>query len=471
MSTNAHRARTVGAARMVFARAVQRAGARRAIVDCSPCADRAKSIGGSRIAWLAALSALVVLAAPAAAQANTVTNWNQIAVETLMAVAPASGGSPPASQINMAMTQGAVYDAVNAIEGRHRPYLLTTRFGSRASKRAAAATAAFRVLSNIVSTAPAFPAQAGLLQTLLTKYSISLAAIPDTPRKTEGIDAGNAAADAMLTARANDGRFGPSPWVPNPDPGHWQPLLNPDGTPILDPTPWVGDVKPFLMTSSSQFRTDGPNALTSAAYAKDFNEVKALGSLNSTTRTPKQTHIAIFWQSTPVATWNAVARNLADGSRDAIGESALLWAKLNLTAADAAINCWNDKYYWDFWRPWNAIPRADEDGNPATAADPSWTPLLTAPYPDHPSGHLCLDGAYLRVLKVFFGTDEIRFGVTSIQFPGETRYFDRFSEALRQITNARVWAGLHFRTADVQARALGKKVANYMSKHYFQPLD
>jgi hypothetical protein len=277
----------------------------------------------------------------------------------------------------------------------------------------------------------------------------------------------------MLTARANDGRFGPSPWVPNPDPGHWQPLLNPDGTQMLDPTPWVGDVKPFLMTSSSQFRTDGPNALTSAAYAKDFNEVKALGSLNSTTRTPRQTHIAIFWQSTPVATWNAVARNLAERSKHNldIGQSALLWAKLNLAAADAAINCWNDKYYWDFWRPWNAIPRADEDGNPATAADASWTPLLTAPYPDHPSGHLCLDGAYLRVLRVFFGTDEIRFGVTSVRFPGETRYFDRFSGALRQITNARVWAGLHFRTADVQARALGKKVANYMSKHYFQPLD
>ena len=472
MSTNAHRARTVGA-RMVFARTVQRAGARRAIVDCSRRADRAKSIGGSRIACLAALSALVVLAAPALAQANTVTNWNRIAVETLVALAPASGGAPPASQINMAMTQGAVYDAVNAIDRRHRPYLLERRFGSRASKRAAVATAAFRVLHNVVSTAPAFPAQAGLLQTLLTEYTNSLAAIPDTPRKTKGIDAGNAAADAMLTARANDGRFGPSPWVPNPDPGHWQPLLNPDGTQMLDPTPWVGDVKPFLMTSSSQFRTDGPNALTSAAYAKDFNEVKALGSLNSTTRTPRQTHIAIFWQSTPVATWNAVARNLAERSKHNldIGQSALLWAKLNLTAADAAINCWNDKYYWDFWRPWNAIPRADEDGNPATAADASWTPLLTAPYPDHPSGHLCLDGAYLRVLRVFFGTDEIRFGVTSVRFPGETRYFDRFSGALRQITNARVWAGLHFRTADVQGRVLGKNVANYMSKHYFQPLD
>jgi hypothetical protein len=140
-------------------------------------------------------------------------------------------------------------------------------------------------------------------------------------------------------------------------------------------------------------------------------------------------------------------------------------------AADAAINCWNDKYYWDFWRPWQAIHEAARDGNPATEADMSWTPLLTAPYPEHPSGHLCNDGAHLRVLKRFFGTDKVRFGVTSVRFPGETRPFDRFSRALKEIIDARVWAGLHFRTADVQAQILGRKVAHYMAKHYFQPLD
>ncbi len=418
--------------------------------------------------------ALVALASPPVAQANEVTQWNQIATDTLVAFPPAAGGAPNALQVNMGMTQGAVYDAINAIEPRHRPYLLATRFNANASKEAAAATAAYSVLSNIVSTVPPsipFPNRAMLQASLDAAYAASLAEIPDGPPKTQGIAAGNAAANAMLAARQNDGRFGPSPWVPNYDPGHWQPLLNPDGTPILDPTPWVANVRPFLMQSTSQFRTDGPNALTSDAYAEDFNEVKALGSLNSTVRTPEQTHIAIFWQGAPPPlAWNRVARNLIDQYTVDIGNSALLFAMLNLSAADAAINCWNDKYYWDFWRPWTAIQRADEDGNPDTDPDPSWTALLTAPYPEHPSGHLSGDGAHLEVLQMFFGTDKIRFGVISSRFPGETRYFDRFSDALQEIIDARIWAGLHFRTADVQAKILGRKVVHYMATHYFQPL-
>src|SRR5207248_7374146 len=306
-----------------------------------------------------------------------------------------------------------------------------------ASKEAAAATAAYSVLSNIVSTVPAtipFPNKTTLLQSLSTAYMASLAAIPDSPSKTGGIAAGNAAADAMIAARQGDGRFGPSPWMPNYAPGHCQPLRNTDGSPILDPTPWVANVRPFLIQSSSQFRTDGPNSLTSDAYAEDFNEVKALGSVNSTVRIPEQTHIGIFWQGAPPPlAWNGVARNLVDQYAVDIGDSALLFAMLNLSAADAAINCWNDKYYWDFWRPWTAIHRANEDGNPDTDPDPSWTALLTAPYPEHPSGHLSGDSAHLEVLHMFFGTDNIRFGVISSRFPGETRYFDQFSDALKEI--------------------------------------
>src|SRR5437773_443255 len=326
--------------------------------------------------------ALVALASPPVAQANEVTHWNQIATDTLAAFPPAAGGAPNALQVNMGMTQGAVYDAINAIEPRHRPYLLAMRFNLHASKEAAAATAAYSVLSNIVSTVPAtipFPNKTTLLQSLSTAYMASLAAIPDSPSKTGGIAAGNAAADAMIAARQGDGRFGPSPWVPNYAPGHWQPLRNPDGSPILDPTPWVANVRPFLIQSSSQFRTDGPNSLTSDAYA--------------------------------------------------------------------------------------------EDVNPDTDPDPSWTALLTAPYPEHPSGHLSGDSAHLEVLHMFFGTDNIRFGVISSRFPGETRYFDQFSDALKEIIDARIWAGLHFRTADVQAKILGRKVVHYMEKHYFQPLQ
>ncbi len=433
--------------------------------------------------------ALIVLASPAVVRGNAVTDWNQIAMNTLLAFPPAAGGAAPSLQINMGMTQGAVYDALNAIEPQHhRPYLLNRRFAATASKEAATATAAYRVLSNIVQTVPPsipFPNRMVLQNALDMAYAGSLAAIPNTPFKAQGIAAGNAASDAMIAARQNDGRFGPPPPLYPPAPGIWRPTP-PNNA--LDPTAWVANVRPFLIESSSQFRTDGPNALTSPAYAEDFNEVKELGSLTSITRTPEQTHAAVFWQSAVPAAWNAVARNLVNDPTYGIDivESARLFAMMNLSSADAAINGWNDKYYWQFWRPITAVREADTDGNPATEADPAWLPLFdpsldpsiagvgpvltTPPYPDHPSGHLSLDGAYVEVLQMFFGTDEVRFGVTSSRFPGETRYYDRFSDAVTEIIGARVWGGIHFRTADIQAEMLGRNVANYMATHYFQPL-
>jgi len=422
-----------------------------------------------RSTWWAIFAAVVALAAPAAAQANEVTHWNRIAMGTLVAFPGPAGGAPPALQINMGMTQGAVYDALNAITPKHhRPYLLKRRFGATASKDAAAATAAYRVLSSIVSGVPAtipFPNRATLLQALAAEYAASLGGIPGSPFKTMGVKAGNAAADAMIAARQGDGRFGPSQWVPLVGLGYWQPLLNPDGTPMLDPTPWVGGVRPFLLQSSSQFRTAGPLPL---AYAADYNEVKAIGSVNSALRTTEQTHNALFWQSAggPALLWNDVASDLVEGSSVGMTDSARLLGMLNLAGADAAINCWNDKYHYDFWRPWNAIRTAD-DGNPATEPDPTWTALLTAPYPDHPSGHLCLDSSELPVLQMFFG-DDVHFGVTSSRFGGETRFFDHFSDPLAEITEARIWAGLHFRTPDVQAKILGQNVVDYMTEHYFQ---
>lgn len=418
----------------------------------------------------------VVLGSPAGTSTNAVTHWNRIAVATLVAFPPAASGAPPALQINLGMVQGAVYDAINAIEPRHLPYLLDTRFAPSASKEAAGATAAYRVLTSIVSTVPSsipFQNRASLLQTLETEYDSSLVVVPDGTSKTQGIAAGNAAADAMIASREGDGRFGPSPWVPNDAAGHWQPLQNPDGAQMLDATPWVGNVRPFLLESATQFRTDGPPALTTDAWAKDFNEVKALGSVNSTVRTPEQEHIAIWWQSNggPALLWNAVARDLVDDPANGvdIDGAALLFAKLNLSGADAAISCWNDKYYQDFWRPWQAIHEADRDGNPATQPDSSWTALISAPYPENPSGHLALDGAYLRVLPAFFGTDEMEFDVTSSQFDGETRHFERFSQPLAEIMEARIWAGLHYRTADEQAVLLGGKIVDYMEQSYFQP--
>ncbi|MEP6761115.1 MAG: vanadium-dependent haloperoxidase [Sporichthyaceae bacterium] len=431
------------------------------------------------LAVVALMVSLGGLSAPARAEhaGNPVTAWNLIAVNTLVALPGPAGGAPPAAQINAGMTQGAVYDAVNAIEPKHhRPYLLKRRFSARASKDAAVATAAYGALSNIVSTVPAgiaFPTRASVLQTLATQYAASLAEVADGPFKTQGIAAGKAAADAMIAARQADGRFGPSQWVPNSAPGHWQPI-----TPTaLDPTPWVGGVKPFLMTSSSQFRTAGPNALTSPEYATDYNEVRVLGSATSVARTSTQTYIAKWWQSTPVVSWNAVARELIARYEVDTVDSARLLAMQNLSGADAAINCWNDKYYWDFWRPGNAIARAGEVGNPATEVEPGWAALITAPYPEHPSGHICLDGAHTRVLQMFFDTDAPNggFQITSISgllgaSDPKTRTFGSFSQAIAEVTEARIWAGLHFRTADVQGRLLGWNVADYAAHNYFQPV-
>jgi hypothetical protein len=440
--------------------------------------------------WLVAVAAVVVAALgvvgasaapPAATDATAVTHWNAIAVNTLTGLPGPAGGAPPATQINMGMVQGAVYDAVNATTPKHhRPYLLKRRFAATASKEAAVATAAYAVLSNIVSTVPAsisFPTKASVLASLKSQYDASLGAIPDSPFKNRGVAAGQAAAEAMITARQGDGRFGPSQWVPNSAPGHWQPQVNPaTGLPILDPTPWVGGVKPFLMTSSSQFRTAGPPALSSATWATEFNEVKSLGRATGSTRTADQTYIAKWWQSTPVASWNAVARDLIARNNLDLADSARLLAMQNLSAADAGINCWNDKYHFDFWRPWNAIPRAAEDGNTATDPDPTWTALITAPYPDHPSGHICNDGAHTGVLRMFFG-DVIDGGyqITSAStFLGpadpKTRSFNSFSQALAELIEARIWAGLHYRTADVQAQQLGQNVVTYMAANYFQPV-
>jgi hypothetical protein len=417
---------------------------------------------------------------PQARSTGAVTMWNQVAVGTLAGLPGAAGGAPSAAPIHVAMVQGAVYDAVNAIgPRRHRPYLLTKRFHRPASKAAAVGTAAHTVLADIVSTVPNIeaPARATLLAGLSAQYVEFLSGIRDGRAKRRGVAAGTAAAEAMLAARRDDGRFGPSQWVPNEAPGHWSPLTDPvSGQPQLDPTPWVGGVEPFLLETSSQFRTRGPRALTSAAWARDFNEVKRLGAVDSTARGARRTYIARWWQSQPLVSWNSVARQLITREDLGVARAARLLAMQNLSTADASINCWNDKYHHDFWRPWNAIPRADEDGNPATSPRADWTPLIAAPYPDHPSGHLCLDAASVRVLRAFFGNRiEDGFQITSastfLQPTDErTREFRRFSRVLAEIVEARIWAGLHYRTADRQGKALGLNVAGYAATHYFQPV-
>ncbi|HVD87761.1 MAG TPA: vanadium-dependent haloperoxidase, partial [Jatrophihabitantaceae bacterium] len=369
-------------------------------------------------ALLGSLGAVSVSAAPPTTDASEVVHWNQVAASTLIAFPGPNGGAPPAFQVNMGIVQGAVYDAVNAIGPRHhRSYLLKTRASAKASIDAAVATAAYDVLSNLVSTAPErapFTGRAGLLAALSTEYAASLGAINAGSSKSQGIAIGHAAAKAMLDARAGDGRFGPSQWTMESGVGKWQPLINPaNGLPLLDPTPWVGGVKPFFIQSSSQFRSVPPPALDSAQWAAEFNEVKSLGRADSATRTPDQTYVAKWWQSAPGLSWNEVARQLITRNGLDAAAAARLLALQNMSGADAAINCWNDKYHFDFWRPWNSITTTLDDGNAGTTTDPSWTALITAPYPEWTSGHNCLDASQVSVLRLFFGDTPGSFQITS----------------------------------------------------------
>jgi hypothetical protein len=461
-----------------------------------------------RIAPLAATALLAAgLGGPStAAQAqyarNAAIEWNAIASTAIMAPPPLGAGQPPqAAVLSLAMVQGAVYDAVNAIDGGHRPYLVSPPASIAGSKEdaenAAAVSAAFRVLGGfeeLCDPDPAAPcALRGLVPaqrpTLQLLYEASLAAVPDGSAKDDGIAIGAAAAKAMLSARAHDGRFGPFRFVEGFDPGQWRlaPPQGPTGIVARDPTPWVGFVTPFLVPNVEMLRSDGPNPLTSVAYASDFTEVKELGSLTSTKRTADQTAAAIFWQDSGPAIWNRVYRELAtsyQGHGLDVADSARLFAMTNLAAADGSIGCWNDKAYWSFWRPITAIREAASDGNPATQADPHWlplfdpsvpvsgAPLVTPGFPDHPAGHTCLSAATVHALRAFFGTDKVSFTAISNKCspaPCPVRSFDRFSQALKEIIDARVWGGIHFRTADVQGAVLGNKVAHHMNKHYFQP--
>lgn len=438
---------------------------------------------GTRLGRLAVLGVAAALAVPALAQANEVTKWNTIAVSTINApTQPAIVSAPPAGAVFIAMVQGAVYGAVNAVDRHGKPYLINRSF-PKASADAAAATAAYKVLSAL------FPSGA-----LDTAYAESLDGIAAGAAKDQGVAVGSMAADAML-AEGHDGRAGQFGCMfVTPSPGVWQPLPGPTGAPACDPTTWVANAKPFILNSPSQFRTAGPYSLTSAEYAADYNEVKEIGSLTSTTRTDAQTHAAAFWQTNPSANYNALARRLVDQFGLGVTDSARLFAMLDLSAADAIINAWNDKYHYKFWRPITAIRQGDTDGNGGTDVDTGWTPLFSAgfptspplpasplpvggvggplgtpPYPDHVSGAATNASASMHALASFFGSDVMSTGffLTSGRFPGEQRLFSRFSDVTNEIVEARIWAGIHFRNADVQAADLGRDVEQYIHETQF----
>ena len=311
--------------------------------------------------------------------------------------------------------------------------------------------------------------QAALVASATSLYSASLAAIPPGPAKDGGIATGNAAAAAaMIAARRNDGRFGPFRFTAGALPGQWRPELPMF---VSDPFAWVKDVTPFLIRSSSQFGGPPPYPLVSRRYAREFDEVKSLGALNSTTRTPDETDAGRFWGATnAVATWSSLYRDIAQRYVPSLADDARMFAMLYLAGADTAITVWVDKAKYSFWRPITAIREADTDGNPRTIADPNWVPLVnTPPYPEMPSGLSSLSGASARTLRHFFGTDQLAFGTTNAI--GITRNYTSFSQAEQEVINARVWSGIHFRHADEVGAAIGERIARWQQHHFLRPAD
>ena len=406
-----------------------------------------------RYAAAAALMGLAALTAPALAAADTVTQWNQNAANSLYVTA---AQPPNVSVLHMAMVQGAVYDAVNAIDGGREGYLLTSRVATPTdSKDAAAATAAYKTLVSIV------PVQEPVLTAL---YNASLAGISDGAAKTRGIAVGNAAAAAMIAARTADGRFGTPGFLTGTTPGAWRPVLPAFGN---DPNGWTKDVKPFLIERASQFRSSGPYDLDSRKYARDFAEVKAIGSASSTTRTADQTQAALYWAESPPRTWNRIVNTLSTTQGLSLVENARLFAELYLTVADTFIAVWDEKAHYSFWRPITAIREAHTDGNDATIRDENWLPFVAnPPYPEHPSGHLGLSGSICKTLQQFFGTDKLEWSDTNVA--GRTRSYTRVSDAIQEIVDLRVWSGIHFRKADEDAERIGRQIAKYRDRHFFE---
>jgi hypothetical protein len=412
--------------------------------------------------------AALLLATPAAltspAQATprvardpaVIRTWDAIAVRTIVVQGLKP---PPVAQLYLGFVSAAMYNAVVTIDGRFAPYTTQPRAHAHASPEAAAATAAYRVLSVY------FPASA---EQLTADYQASLARIPNGVGKVHGIRVGEDAARAIVRLREGDGRDANITLNVTPAPGVWRPTP-PAFAPML--APWLGFVRPLLLASPTQIPYAGPNALTSAAYTRDFNEVKAIGAAASATRTPAQTETARFWNDLVPVQYQAAFRDLATRYRLDIVHSARMLAILNMTAADAIIACWRGKYDIPLWRPSTAIQLADTDGNPATTADPAWTPLVAnPPYPEHLSGHACLTGATANGLGFLLGRQNIDLVVSSA-VTGTTRHYATERALNQETMNARVWLGIHFRKAVVEGNRLGHRVSRWALQHYFQPLD
>ena len=328
--------------------------------------------------------------------ADEIIDWNNI---LLNAVRTNSMSPLSTSRVSAAMNT-AMYDAVNSIARTHQPYHVNMTAVPGTSREAAAAQAAHRVLSGMV------PANQAAYDAALAN---SLSSVPNGPGKTAGIALGNTVGAAILALRANDGANAVVPYTPGSAPGDWRPT--PPANAAAAAPQW-GSITPWAMTSPSQFRNpDGPPALDSPEFTAAFNQVKAIGSATSSTRTADQSNIAQYWAgqtgtSTPPGHWNRIAQTVAESQGNTLEENARLFALVGIAQADAFIACWDNKYLYDHWRPVTAIRAAETDGNPDTVADLNWSSFIITPnHPSYTSGHSTMSGASGAVLADYFGTD------------------------------------------------------------------
>jgi hypothetical protein len=440
--------------------------------------------------WLAAWTAFVLIAVAwlipvatvrAVEPTNMVLVWNENAVNVLSQPAtntpPGLGQGPPLSPLNLAMVHGAVYDAVNAIDGGHEPYLEGITAESDASPAAAVAQAAHDVLYGL--TPAANTAVRSRIDDMLTA---SLLLIDDGAAEDHGREVGADAAAAMLEARANDGRNDSEPFVVGSGVGQWR-TVAPLSNNVLGQ---FATVTPLTLEAPDQFVTAGALDVMSDQYVTEFNEVKALGAQSGSSRTEAQTLTAGFFSANPLLFYNTGLREIATEEGLSTSEQARLFVKASMASADGLIGCWANKAVWKAWRPQTAIREAATDGNPLTEADDDWLSLFATPgYPDEPSGYNCYTAGFWQSVRYFFGTDKYSFSLTSpgvpanaavppgnpVGVPASTKTFTRFTGVIDGAIEGRILNGYHFRTADVQGAWLGKKVAQWIDSKYFGPVD
>jgi len=394
---------------------------------------------------------------------NQVIQWNR----TLLVIVRTPGAQPATVHPtrSFAILHAAIYDAVNAIDATHEPYLVRlTGVSSFASQDAAAASAAHEVL---VALYPTFQ------PTLDAQLQQSLAAIPDGSYKTEGVTVGKTVAEAILTLRSNDGsKAAPIPFVFTNPPAAGAYQSTPPNFPKQPQFTHWSHVTPFALERANQFRPGPPPALTSEIYTDVFNEVKSFGIENSTAATPDQALTGRFWNGAIQNYWNEITQTAALRHELTTAESARLFALLNLSFADGVIAFYDAKYTYNFWRPVTAIREAAIDGNPQTIPDPNWLPEVgnTTPDPSYPGAHAVISAAGASVLIAFFHKNEFDFAVTSEVLPGVERFFDSFSAAGEEATLSRIFAGVHFRSDLTTGQRLGRNIADFVVDHFLTPI-